>query len=182
MSKIKKWQILSEDDVSPSKWFRLFRHSVKLPNGNVYDDFYVSDLGDVAMVLPVTSNNELIFVRQYKHGAREITLELPAGRIEKGQSPIQAARLELEQETGIVSDDLTPIGELRPFPSKDKMIVYGFLANGINCTRKQNLDETEDLEVEPISLTCVDEKIRSGEINCSDTLALIALAKLKGKI
>lgn len=182
MSKIKKWQILSEHDVSPSKWFRLLRHCVKLPSGKVYDDFFVSDLGDVAMVLTVTSNNKLVFVRQYKHGAREITLELPAGRIEEGQSPVQAARLELEQETGIVSDDLTPIGELRPVPSKDKMKLYGFLAREIRCTRRQIPDETEELEVEAISLMEVDEKIKTGEINCSDTIALIALARLKGKI
>jgi len=86
MPSIKKWELISEVDVSPSKWFPLFKDTVKLPDGKIVDDYYVSKLGDVAMILAITKTKELLFVRQYKHGVQEIILELPAGRIGKKNS------------------------------------------------------------------------------------------------
>jgi ADP-ribose pyrophosphatase len=179
MSEIKKWDLLSEEDVSPSRWFPLFRHKVKLSNGHIMDDYYISKLGDVAMVVPVTTENKLIFVRQYKHGIREITLEFPAGIIEKGQSPDEAALAELAQETGIVCDTVNLLGELKPLPSKNFSTLYGFVAKNVKITAKQQLDISEEIEVLKLSEKEVEEKIICGEINCSDTIALYLLYKLK---
>jgi 8-oxo-dGTP pyrophosphatase MutT (NUDIX family) len=181
MIELKKWEIISEEDISPDKWFPLFKHKVRLPNGNIIDDYFISKLGDVAMIIPVTPEQELIFVKQYKHGIREITLEFPAGIVEEGQTPLQAAYSELEQETGIVATNMTLIGELKTLPSKNFANLYGFLAIDVTITKPQNLDVSEEIQVIKLTKEQVDEKILNGEINCSDTIALYALFRLRSK-
>lgn len=179
MKKLKKWILLQEEDVSPSRWFPLFRHKVRLPNGKIIDDYYISKLGDVAMIVAVTAKKEIVFVRQYKHGTGEIIIELPAGRIRKGNAPEKEAFLELEEETGYVADKFESLGNIFFEPSKDTLKVYGFLARDVRLLRKQNLEETEEIEVLLIPAKEVDKKIEIGEIKSSDTLAFIKLAQLK---
>jgi 8-oxo-dGTP pyrophosphatase MutT (NUDIX family) len=179
---IQKWRIISEEDVSPSKWFPLSRHVVELPNGKRLNDYFLARLGNVAMIVPVTEKGEFILVKQYKHGIGEITLEFPAGLIENGQEPIDAAHAELEQETGIVTDKMIFLGELWTLPSKSSSRLYGFFATDVKITKPQQLDISEEIEVVTIAANEMNEKIISGEINCSDTLALFTLYKAKRKL
>src|ERR1700744_3249558 len=96
---IQKWTLLKEEDVSPSPWFPLVKHIVKLANGNIIDDYYYSPLGDVAQVLAVTKTNEVVLVKQYKHALGQVLLELPGGMQQKNKSIIESALNELEEET-----------------------------------------------------------------------------------
>ncbi|MCW3072667.1 MAG: hydrolase [Bacteroidetes bacterium] len=182
MTEIKKWELLSEEEISPSKWFPLFRHTVKLPGGHIMDDYFISKLGDVSMVVPVTENDEFIFVRQYKHGIREITLEFPAGIVEEGQTPLCAAYAELEQETGAAADNIVLLGELKTLPSKNFSTLYGYVAKRAKIIKPQKPDVSEEIEVVMLTAKEVEEKIISGEINCSDTIALYTLYKLKSNL
>jgi len=177
MRVIKKWEILGEKDVSPSKWFPLFVHKVRLPDGKVVEDYYVSKLGDVAMIVAITPNRELVLVRQYKHGVREVILELPAGRV-GNKTPEEAAREELREETGIIADELVPIGSVFVAPSKDSTITHGFLLKNVRVQEEQKLDDTEEIELVFVPVHELEEKIKSGEIRASDTIALITLARL----
>ena len=138
----KKWELLKEVDISPSPWFPLYKHTVKLPNGKIIDDYYLSKLGDVSMIVAVTTNKEVVFVRQYKHGAGEIVIELPAGRIRKGNIPEREAIMELEEETGFVAEKLEPLGFMFAEPSKDTQKTYGFLVRNVEVKRKQKFDIT----------------------------------------
>lgn len=178
MTSIKKWEIIKEEDISPSKWFPLWRHIVKLPNGKIVDDYYVSKFGEVSMVLAFTKNKEVVFVRQYKHGVREITIELPAG-MRKEKTPEEAAHCEIKEEAGIVVENLTFLGKLFLAPSKDGTITNVFVASDVEITQEQELDDNEDIEVLLIPIREIDLKISNGEIMCADTVAAIALAKLK---
>jgi 8-oxo-dGTP pyrophosphatase MutT (NUDIX family) len=130
------------------------------------------------MVLAFTKNKEVVFVRQYKHGVREITVELPAG-MRKEKSPEEAAHCELKEETGIVTKDLIFLGKLFLAPSKDGTITNVFVASDVEITQEQNLDDNEDIEVFLIPIKEIDEKIAKGEIMSADTIAALALAKLK---
>lgn len=179
MTELKKWELLSEEDISPSKWFPLYKHKVKLSNGLEMDDYYISKLGDVAMIIPITDEQEFIFVRQYKHGARKITLEFPAGIVEKGQTSLNTAYAELEQETGIVADNMRLIGTFQTLPSKNFATLYGYLSTNVKITKEKKLDISEEIEVVKLSLQEVTEKIMNGEINCTDTIALFAMYKIK---
>ena len=175
---LKKWLIIEEEDISPSKRFPLFIHKVKLPNGQIIDDYIVSRLGGVAMVLAITKNNEVVFVRQYKHGVQEIILELPAGRVGNSK-PKEAAKEELQEETGIIASNLTPLGQVYVAPSKDSTETFGFLVQNAEITKKQKLEVTEEIEIVLVPINKLNEKIKSGEIKAADTLALLSLARLK---
>lgn len=179
MSELKKWELLSEENISPSKWFPLFKQHVKLASGKIIDDYYLAKLGDVAMVIPITPSGNFIFVRQYKHGAGALTLEFPAGVIEPNQKPEEAAETELKQETGIVSKNILPLAQLKALPTKNAATLYGYYTTNAVITANQDLDETEEIEVVEISEKEVEEKIMNGEINCSDTIALYMIYKLK---
>jgi len=177
MTGIKKWVVLEERNASPSKWFPLFAHKVQLPNGKIVEDYYVSKLGDVAMIVAITPNKEIIFTKQYKHGVQEIILELPAGRI-GNRTPENAAKEELREETGITADELVTLGNLYIAPSKDSTINHGFLLKNAEVAGGQHLDETENIELVFVPLKDLDQMIKSGEVCTADTIALITLAKL----
>lgn len=178
MTKLNKWKILQEEDVSPSKWFPVFKHKVQLPNGKIVDNYYVSYLGDVSMVVPVTSDKKIVFVHQYKHGSGEFEIELPAGRVGK-HTPEEAAKIELLEETGIEAGSLMSVGQIHVEPSKMGIVVHGFVVKNAVVTKSQNLDETEEIELVKVPISELDDYIRSGEIKVGSTLGVLKLAQLK---
>lgn len=174
-----KWKILNQQDISPSKWFPLLKDDVELPNGTVVE-YYKSHLPNVAMVVPITKTKELIFVKQYKHGIGEICIEFPAGRIEHGKTPKQAAIAELREETGIVAveQNLIELAELWTEPSKSTTRVSGFLITDVEITQSQQLEETEAIEVLKVPLSQLPDFVSKGELHGSDTLALLCYAQM----
>lgn len=174
------WQVLEEKDVSPSRWFPILQHKVKLPNGIVIDDYFFSPIGNVVMVLPLTSDGNFILVKQYKHGLQEIFLELPGGMQQNGKSIEASATAELEEETGIKinEDRLIPLGKIANNPTKTNQITYGFLVKNAEFNSAQRLDSTEQIELISATPTEVLELIKDGTIRTSDTVALIFKAYL----
>lgn len=177
---IPKWNILKSQDVSPSKWFPVIRDDVELPNGKVIE-YFKSQLENVAMVVAITTENEVVFVRQYKHGIGEVCIEFPAGRIEHGRTPEETAILELQEEVGVIigAHSLIKLIELWTEPSKSSVRVTGFFVNNVTITGDQHLEESENIEVLKIPISEIDSFINDNEIHASDTLALLLLAKMK---
>lgn len=177
---MQKWVTLKEKDVSGSKWFPLFKHTVKLPNGTVIDDFYLARLGAIASMLAVTPLQEIVLVQQYRHAVGEVMMELPAGSIEEGTTIEQTAVRELKEEVGIniTEADLKPLGVSVPVPHKLDMRVYGYLITDAEVTDKQTLDELEDIEILKIPIRDVDTLIKNGEIYQPDTVFFITKARL----
>ncbi|MCL1470538.1 NUDIX hydrolase [Argonema antarcticum] len=170
----KKWQILKSNLVFDNEWVKIRQDEIELPNGKIIDDFFVIVRPDIALVFPVTQNQELVFVRQYRHAIGEILLELPAGgfdpAIESGEA---AARRELKEETGYVADQMIKLATIYDNPIKDTNKIHLFIAENVHLSGKQQLDITEDIEVELIPVAKVMEKIVAGEINVSGTIAAI---------
>ncbi len=176
----KHWKILAERDVSPSKWFPVVQHIVELPNGEVVGDYFITTLGNVAMVLPITADGEVVLVKQYKHGAGEELIELPAGFQQENKSIEASALAELEEETGIKTtlDNLIPLGKFAITPTKSTQVTYGFLATGLEFNSTPNPDETEDIEILLRSPSETLGMIRRGEIWVVDSVAVIMKAYL----
>lgn len=174
------WQVLEENDVSPSKWFPILQHKVKLPDGTIVDDYFFSPIGNVVMILPVTREGNFILVKQYKHGLQDIFIELPGGMQQKGKSIGASAIAELEEETGIkvTEDMLIPLGKIANNPTKTNQITYGFLVKNAEFNSTQRLDSTEQIELLSISPIETINLIKDGTIRTSDTVALIFRAYL----
>ena len=129
----------------------------ELPNGMVIDGF-VLEYRDWVTVIALTKQQEMVLVRQYRHGAQKVILELPGGAMDaEDQSPMQAARRELLEETGFASDTFIQIGCVSPNPANQTNLIYSFLALDAEKVGGQHLDSTEDIEV---VLKPLDEVIR----------------------
>ena len=172
---IQKWTVIEEEDVSPSKWFPLVRHTVALPGGMVIDDYYLAPLGDVVIAMAITPQNEVVMVRQYKHGLGEILFELPGGMQQTGKSIEESALAELEEETGIKAEasQLIPLGKIANNPTKTCSVTYGFLVFNAEFNSVQKPDPTENIEVHLMPAPEVLKKALNGEIYVTDTLNYI---------
>ena len=176
MNKVKKWQIVKSDMVLNHRWCQVRQDVIKLPNGQVIDDFFVIVKPDVALILPITNNQEIVFVRQYRHGVGEILLELPAGNFNPAtEDAATAAMRELEEETGYVAEKVTKLATQYDNPVKDTNKTHLFLAENVTKTGKQTLDITEQIEVVLIPVESVVNKIVEGEIAVTGTVSALFL-------
>ena len=175
-----KWKILETEDVSPSSWYPISRHTVELPDGTVIDDFYISEIGDVVLVVPFTTDGMLVLVRQYKHAVREIVFELPAGGKQKDKTIEESAVAELEEETGIrtAAHNLEFIGKLSSDPTKTTHVTHCYIARDVSFNSQQNFDVTEDIEVHTVSPLKAVDMVKSGEIWVADSAAAILKTQL----
>ena len=182
IKKLRPWKTLKSEMVIDHKWYKLRRDEVELPGGQVLDDYFVSVRPDVVLTFPLTADNQVIFVRQYKHAAGEILLELPGGVIDDHeQDPREAAIREMLEETGYTSGEVEPLLEIIDNPTNDTNRIYFFLARNVQQVAEQDLDETEDIEVLKVPLEEVESMVLNGQIKVSGSVALCLLALLKLK-
>ncbi|MDR0877655.1 MAG: NUDIX hydrolase [Treponema sp.] len=130
------------------------RESACVSPDNKHGMYMVLDAADWAIVVPVIDTphgKKFVMVRQWRHGARELSLEFPGGVIEKGEEPTGAAVRELREETAYAAGKITKIGECSPNPAIMSNRVHFFLAENLQNMGKQNLDEDEYVETELIS-------------------------------
>ncbi|TAF02311.1 MAG: NUDIX hydrolase [Nostocales cyanobacterium] len=177
MTDLQKWQVLSSQMLINHPFCQVRRDVVELPNGQVIDDYFVNIKPDVALVLPITHHQEVVFVRQYRHAVGDFFIELPAGRFYPGEESAEAAALrELREETGYVAENLRKVATLNDNPSKDTNQTHLFLAeNVVKIGEQENLDVTEEIEVILIPLNEVFEKVTTGEISVAGTVAALFL-------
>jgi 8-oxo-dGTP pyrophosphatase MutT (NUDIX family) len=174
------WKVLKSEMVVDEKWYKLRRDHVALPNGLEMDDYYVSVRPNVVLTFPLTEDNHVIFVRQYKHAASDIFTELPGGVVDEHEiAPAEAAKREMLEETGYTSDDLELLLEATDNPTKDTNRMYYFLARNVRKIAEQDLDESEAIEVLKVPLHEVEPMILRGELKVAGTVALCLLALRK---
>jgi len=128
-------------------------------------DFYVLEAGDWVNVVPLTPEGQVLLVRQFRHATREVTIEIPGGLIEDGQTPEEAAARELLEETGYSASELIYLGRVRPNPAILTNWCYTFLARDVFRVSQIQTDETEELELVKLGLDRISEMIASGEID-----------------
>lgn len=154
---------------------------VELPNGKILDDYFLYEEGDVAMVVPVTEKGEFVLVKQYKHASDDIMIEFPAGYVDEGEKPQEAAIRELKEETGYSGNEITPLTQLINAPTKVVSNIYIYLALNVKQTHdpRRNQDENEEIELLILPFKKVQEMIRRGKIKVSATVAAFYLVSEK---
>jgi 8-oxo-dGTP pyrophosphatase MutT (NUDIX family) len=175
--KIAPWQVLRSEFVFDHRWYRLRRDWVRLPSGLVLDDYFVSVRPDVVLIFCLTTDNEVVLVRQYKHGAADVFTELPGGVIDAGETaPLEAARRELLEETGYAAETLEPLLDVTDNPTKDTNRIYFFLARQARRVAAQHLDVSENIEVHTVPLADLEAMVLGGQIRVAGSVALCLLA------
>ena len=118
----------------------------ELPNGKtIYAQ--VLEYDDEVMVCALTKKQEVVLIKQYRHGIKQTIIELPGGSVDKGESPLEAAKRELMEETGYTSDTFIEVGCASPNPAIYTNKIYSFLAIDVEQTGKQSADDAETVEV-----------------------------------
>ncbi len=175
MTQIEKWKLLNSQLIINNKWCKVRQDEIELPTGEVIDDYFIYIKNDIVVTLPITQQQEIVFVRQYRHGVGEILLELPAGSCDPDEDIFAAATRELEEETGYVTEKLVKLATLYDSPVKDTNKIHLFLATNVHQSGKQKLDVTEQIEVILIPVSEVMSAISRGEVCVSGSVAAIFL-------
>ena len=158
------WLVLESKELVSERWLQLREDRVRLPNGHQIDRFHVIHAPDWASVLCVTADSEVVLVRQYRHGIATASLELPAGVIEPHETPEEAARRELVEETGYEADDWVSIQSVSTEPARHTNHAHFFCARGARLARPAAPEETEVLEVLRVPLADLARLATDGSI------------------
>lgn len=156
---IQPWKVLST---------RYLRENIrvdrcKTSSGKVIEPV-IFEYGTWVSIVALTRQQEVLLIRQYRHGLGKIIWELPGGGVEDNEEPLTAARRELLEETGYTSDRIIEVGKVSPNPSNHTNLMYAYLALDARKIGDQTLDETEEIEVFPIPLNDVILMARNGEL------------------
>ncbi|MBR0140676.1 MAG: NUDIX hydrolase [Ruminococcus sp.] len=165
---------LKSETIYEGPIFTITHDTVELENGNETIRDVLLHHGGVC-VIPITDNNEIYLVKQFRYPFRTVTREVPAGKLEKGEDHAQCGKRELLEETGCTCTEYIYLGEMYPTPAYNSEITHMYLARGLSF-EKQNLDPDEFLDVEKIPLSEAVELVMDGKIKDGKTQVVILKA------
>ena len=168
---MKRWETLQRTPVATTPVFQIDAVERRSPAG-VDGKFFVAQMADWVNVIAITHDEQMLLIRQYRQGTDSITMEIPGGIVDDGESYVEAARRELREETGYEADELIEIGLVDPNPALQGNRCATVLALGATPDHDTDFDEHEEIELELASLDEVESMIRRGEI----THALVVAA------
>ena len=167
---------LSSEKIFDGRILHIRRDTVLLPNGHQSTREVVDHPGGVG-ILALDDQNRVLIVSQFRYPYGEILREIPAGKLEYGEDPAEAAIRELREETGATAGSFQPLGELYPSPGYCGEIIRMYLARDLSFG-DTDPDEDEFLGLERVPFSQLVEQVLSGEIKDAKTIAAILKAKL----
>lgn len=171
---IEPWEVLESSIAFSNPWLRVRKDIVRTNRGNI-SDYYVVERFDYVLIVAITSDSEVLMVRQYKHGAGQVIRELPAGYVEDGEDPLLCAHRELREETGYEATEMEPLAVLFASPSAASHRAHVFLATGLRQAGEQRLDANENILVEKMDLAAAVQSAAHNPVfqDVSSTAALL---------
>ncbi|HEY0079385.1 MAG TPA: NUDIX hydrolase [Pyrinomonadaceae bacterium] len=161
------WRRKRSEQVADCRVFQVRRDWSTNPRDASEHPFYVLEAPDWVNIIPVTKDEQVVLIEQYRHGTEELTLEAPGGMVDEGESAHEAAARELLEETGYASDELILLGRTRPNPAIQNNWIYSFLARGAEFRQTPAFDSTEHVAVRLVPLESIPRLVARGEITHS---------------
>jgi ADP-ribose pyrophosphatase len=170
------WRRVRSEQVADCRVFRVRRDTAVSPRAGSEHSFYVIESGDWINVIPLTDREEVVMIEQYRHGSDEVTLEVPGGMVDEGETPAGAAARELAEETGYEAEQMIALGRTRPNPAIQNNWQHAFLAPGARLVGEPEFDTTEHCAVRLVPLADIPALIAGGVITHS--LVVVAFHRL----
>lgn len=162
---VEDWEKLDSETVADYRIFKARKDVRRSPRTGQTHHFFVLESPDWVNVIPLTEDEKVVMIHQFRHGREKVTLEIPGGIVDgDGESPAETARRELLEETGYEIDHLVHIGTVDPNPAFLNNRCYTYLALGAHRTQTPQFDGAEDIAVEEIPLADIPHLIRTGRI------------------
>ncbi len=158
------WKKLSSTYIHKGPWATLRSDRCEMPDGHIVEDYYVLEYSNWVNAVAITEDNKVLMVNQYRHAAEIVSLEIPGGVIDAGETPEQALRRELLEETGYQFDDFELLCVIYANPSTANNHTYCYLARGGKKVQEQHLDEQEELVVETFTIAEVKKLLLENKI------------------
>ena len=162
---LKPWKLIRTQLKESFRVFSIRTDTTVSPRTGKEHDFYVIESGDWVNVIALTADHHVVMVKQYRHGSGEVTLEIPGGLVDPGDTPEEAASRELSEETGYEAEGWLEIGVVNPNPAIFNNRCYTFMAQNARKVREPMPDQTEDIEVVLLPVDHIPELIQEGKID-----------------
>ncbi len=168
-----RWTVEKEREVADCRVFRVITQTSRRESDGRESDWYVVDTNDFVNVVAVTAKDELVMVRQFRHGSGTFSLELPGGMVDDGEDPLSAGVRELQEETGFAGKGAAIFADCHPNPAIMNNRCHYVLVREVQQVAEVDWDENEEMAVVVLPMDKVRESCRNGEITHSLTLAAL---------
>jgi ADP-ribose pyrophosphatase len=174
-----KEKTLHREKLFSGRIIDLYMEDVELPNGKTSKREIIKHPGAVA-VIAVTADNKIVMVRQYRKAMERTLVEIPAGKLEKGEEPVVTAKRELQEETGYTCEELEPLISFYTSPGFADELVHLFIAKGLRKdSEEHHLDEDEFVDLLEVSLEEAMDLIEKKEIYDAKTAYAVQYLQLQ---
>jgi len=169
------WTLLETRRVSDHKIFTVNEDRYRFAPSGKERNFVRLSCPPWVNIIPVTADGDVVMVRQYRHGIRKVTLEIPGGMVDPEEDPAVAARRELLEETGYDAEVIRNLGEVWPNPAIQDNLCHFYLAENACRVAEPRPDPFEQFEIELVPLKDIPELIATGKIRHSLVITAFAL-------
>jgi 8-oxo-dGTP pyrophosphatase MutT (NUDIX family) len=162
---MKPWQTLASKTLVDDQWLKFTADRCRLPDGQAIEPYYVIHERDWVIVFAQADDGRILVVRQFRYGAKTVCVELPAGVIDPEETPMAAAQRELLEETGHTANRWRFVGRMHANAARMSNSAHFFLAQGLDRVADQDLDASETIEFEFVSLADLHHLIEDNEFS-----------------
>ena len=176
------WKINNSEYLFKNHWLTLRADTCEKPDGAIIEPYYVYEFSDWVTAVPFTKDGKIIMIKQYRHALGDISIEIPGGCVDQGDTNLQTAcARELLEETGYVFDSYKYLCKTSANPSTNNNLMHIFLAEGGKWQNVQQLDAGEDIEILLLSVDEVKGLLKENKIiqSMHVTALMYAFEKLK---
>ncbi len=179
---LKPWETVASGSVDPFRIFTVLRETARSPLTGRTHEFVVLDAPDWIQVLPITPDGGVVFVWQYRHGTRDVTLEIPGGMVHRGETPEGAAARELLEETGYAGRETRLLASMHPNPAIQRNRCHVAVALDARPVAPPKPDPGEEIAAEVLPLGDVPALIASGRLTHALVIAAFSFLWLDAEV
>lgn len=158
------WKILKSSYPFVCSWLKVRKDHIRQLSGLELEDFYIVEVSDWINVIAITEDGKFLLEEQYRHGAQRICYELPAGNVNFDETPLEAAKRELLEETGYAGGEWRPFGQYMPNASGMNNTCYTFIAKGVKKLQEPHLEDSEDIKLYLLTIKQIKEYLKEEKI------------------